>query len=112
MAKPEKRNSGAKGLRLVVGAFVVTMVVVAFIVLLTFIILADPHSCSAMGRALAVLWGTIAAVFLASVVVVGVVAWKVIPGVAGRLVIVAAHGGAMLASYVVIAFVLMVAFNC
>jgi len=102
---------GVKGVLLVVGAYAATMVVAAF-TSLAIIALMEPHSCSDMGRALLVLWGTIAAVFLASVAVVGVVAWKIVAGVAGRLAIVAAYGVVMLASYVVIAFGLMVAFNC
>jgi len=107
-----KMNIGAKG-ALVVGAYVVTMGVAIFIALLAIIILMmEPHSCSTMGRALLVLWVTIAAVFLASAAVVGVVAWKIVADTAGRLAIVAVYGVMMLASYVVIAFGLMVAFNC
>ncbi len=75
-------------------------------------ILMQPHNCTDFGRALLVLWGTIAALFLASVAVVGVVAWKAIQGIAGCLAIVAIHGTAMLGSYIVIAFGLMVLFNC
>jgi hypothetical protein len=44
--------------------------------------------------------------------VVGVVAWKVIPSVQQRWAIVVVYGMMMLASYVVIAFGLLVAFNC
>jgi hypothetical protein len=102
---------GAKGVLLVVGAYAAT-IGVAVVTSLAIIILMEPHSCSAMGRALLVLWGTIAAVFLTSVAMVGVVAWKIVAGVAARLAIVAAYGVAMLASYIVIAFGLMVAFNC
>jgi hypothetical protein len=87
------------------------MVVVAFITLLV-IFLMDPSNCGAVSRALSLLGGTIAVVFLASVVVVGVVAWKIIPGIAGRLAIVVAYGVLLLASYVVMACGLMVAFNC
>jgi hypothetical protein len=77
----------------------------------TFVLMA-PHDCSDMERALLVLWGTIAAIFLASVAVVGVVAWRIAANMAGRLAIVAAYGVVMLSSYVVVAFGLMVAFNC
>ena len=106
-----KMSTGAKGILLVVGAYISTMAVAAFTSLAIMILMA-PHSCSAMGRALLVLWGTIAGVFLVSVAMVGVVAWKIVAGVAGRLAIVAVYGVVMLASYVVIAFGLMVAFNC
>ena len=105
-------NTGAKGILLVVGAYVVTMGVAACIVTLAIMSLMDETSCSAMSRAMLVLWGTIAVVFIASVVVVGVVAGKVFPGAAGRWAIVAVHGVALLVSYVVIACGLMVAFNC
>jgi hypothetical protein len=108
-----KTNAGAKGVLLVVGAYVATIGVAACITSLAFItILMEPPSCSAIGQALLVLWGTIAALFLASVAVVGVVAWKIVVGVAGRLAIMAVYGVLMLVSYVVIAFGLMVAFNC
>ena len=97
---------------MVVGAYVVTMGLVACIVTLAIMTLMGEHSCSVMSRALLVLWATIGAVFLASVVVVKVLAWEVIPSVGGRLATVVAHGVALLVSYIVIAFGLMVAFNC
>ncbi len=106
-------NTGAKGILLVVGAYVVTMGVAIFIALLAIMILMmEPHSCSTMSQTLVALWVTIAAVFLASAAVVGVVAYKIVAGIAGRLAIVAVYGVVMLTSYVIIAFGLMVAFNC
>lgn len=107
-----KMNKGVKGILLVVGASVVTLGVTVLIIVLAIMILLEPHSCSAMSRALLVLWGTIALVILTSVIVVGVAAWKIIPDTTGRVAIVAVYGLAMLASYVFIAFGLMVAFNC
>jgi hypothetical protein len=84
-----------------------------FIALLTIMVLMmEPHSCSTMSQALVALWVTIAVVFLASAAVVGVGAWKIVEGIAGRLTIVVVYGVVMLVSYVVIAFGLMVAFNC
>ena len=106
-----KMSASAKGALLVIGAYVATMGVAAF-TSIAIMILMKPHSCSDMSRALLVLWGTIAAVFLASVAVVGVVVCKIVAGVAGRLAIVAVYGVTMLASYVVVAFGVMVAFNC
>lgn len=105
-------NASAKAIRLVVVAYLVTMVVTVLAVAIAFMILVEPRSCSAMTRALLVLWTTLAALFLASVMVVGVAAWKVIPRVAGRLAAVGVYGVALLGSYVVIAFGLLVAFNC
>jgi len=108
-----KMSTGAKGALLVVGAYVVTIGVAVFIAVLAIMILMmGSHSCSTMGQALVALWVTIAAVFLASAAVVGVVAWKIVEGTVGRLAIVGVYGVVTFASYVVIAFVLMVAFNC
>ena len=112
MGESAKVDIGAKGLQLVIRAYLVTMGVTVLITLLTIIILVDTHSCSSVGRALVVLAGTTAAVFLTSVAVVGVGAWKVIPGVADRLVILVVYGVMMLASYVVFTCGLMVLFNC
>jgi hypothetical protein len=105
-------SSGDKAGRLIVGAYIVTMMVAVLVVTLAIMVLIEPHSCRAMGRALLVLWATTAALFLASTLVVGVVAWKVIPSVQQRWAIVVVYGMMMLASYVVIAFGLLVAFNC
>lgn len=106
-----KMSAGAKGVLLGVGAYVATIGVTAF-ASLAIMILVKPHSCGDMGRALLVLWGTIAAVFLASIAVVGIVAWMIIAGVAARVAIVTVYGVAALASYAAIAFGLMVGFNC
>ena len=104
-------SDGAKGVLLGVGAYIATIGVAAFTALAVMMLM-DPYSCSEMGRALVVLWGTIAAVFLASVAVVGVVAWKIIAAAASRWAILILYGVVMLASYVAIAFGLMVGFNC
>jgi hypothetical protein len=112
MGESTKTDAGAKWRRLVLRAYLVTMGVTGLITLLTIIILVDTHSCSSVSRALPVLGGTTAVVSLASVAVVGVGAWKAIPGVAERLAIVLGYGAMMLASYVVITCGLMVVFNC
>ena len=104
-------SASAKGVLLGVGAYVVTIGVAAFTALVIMMLM-DPYSCSEMGRALVVLWGTIAAVFLASVAVVGVVAWRIIAGRGARWAILILYGVATLASYLAIAFGLMVGFNC
>jgi hypothetical protein len=105
-------NTGAKGLRLVIRAYLVTMGVTVLITLLTIIIMVDTHSCSSVSRGLAVLGGTTAVVFLASVAVVGVRAWKAIPDTADRLGTVVVYVLMVLASFVVITCGLMVVFNC
>ena len=104
-------NTGVKGALLAVGAYAATMVACACTSLTTMVLM-DSNSCSAATRAMLVLWVIIAALFLASVAVVGVLAGKVVAGIAGRLAIVGLYGVVMLVSYVVVAFGLMVAFNC
>jgi hypothetical protein len=104
-------RTGVKGVLLVVGAYAVTIGAVVF-TSLAIMLLMEPNGCSAMGQAMVVLWVTIAAEFFVSVAVVGVVAWKIVGSVAGRLATVVVYALVMLASYVVIAFGLMVAFNC
>ena len=107
-----KMNTGSRWVRLIVVAYIVAVGVACFIISFASMVFIDTTKCGAVGRALPVLLITIAVVFLISVVVVGVKARKIIPGVAGRRGIVAVYGVAMLASFVVIAFGLMVAFNC
>jgi len=107
-----KMNAPARGVLLVVGACMVTACLACSIITFASMVFIDTTKCGAVSRALPVLWITIAVVFLASVVVVGVKARKIIPGVAGRRAIVAVYGVVMLASFVVIAFGLLVAFNC
>ncbi len=106
-----RASIGTKAVLLVVGTYVVTLAVTVCIVVLVVSGL-ETFNCGDMGRALVMLWKTIGGVFLASIVVVGVVAWRIVPGVGGRWATVAVYGVAMLASYVVVAFGLMVAFNC
>ena len=112
MGESAKVGNGAKGLQLVVRAYLVTMAVTVLITLLAIIALVDTTNCGSVGRALAVLAGTTAVVFLACVAVVGVRAWIVIPGVADRLLIVVVYMVMMLASFVVFTCGLMVLFNC
>jgi hypothetical protein len=108
----KKMNANAKSLTLVVGAYVVTMGVAVFIIAFAIMILMGTTHCSTMSQALMALGSTIAMVFLTSIIVVGVAVWKIYPSFAGRLVIMAVYGAAMLVSYVVIAFGLLVVFNC
>ena len=100
-----------KAIVMAIGAYVMTLIVAALVALIVMTVM-DPRNCTDLSQALLVLWGTIATLFLASVVAVGVVAWKIVPGTAGRFVILAVYGIALMASYAVIAFGLMVAFNC
>ena len=106
-------NTDAKGVLLVAGTYIVTIGIAILVVALAIMILMmGSYNCSDMGRALIVLWLLLAALFLASVVVVGVVAWRSIASTVGRWATVIAYGIVMLASFVVFAFGLMVLFNC
>ena len=100
-----------KAIGLAIGAYIITLIVAALAALIVMTVM-DPRGCSDLSQALLLLWGTIAALFLASVGAVGVAVWKMAPGTAARFVILAVYGSALLASYVVIAFGLMVALNC
>ena len=100
-----------KAIGLAIGTYIATLIVAALAVLILMTVM-DPRGCSDLSQALLVLLGTIAALFLASGVAVGVAAWKVVPGKAGRFALLAAYGVALLLRYIVIAFGLMVALNC
>jgi hypothetical protein len=104
-------NTGVKGILLVVGAYAVTLVVCACTTLTT-TAFTDTTNCGAVSRALGVMFVTMGALFLASVAIVGIVARKMVGHVAGCLAIVILYAVVMVASYVVVAFGLMVAFNC
>jgi len=108
----DNMSTGTKGVLLVIGAYIVTIVAAIIIIAIFVTFLIDTHNCYSMGPSLVALWCTTAAAFLVSVIVVGVVAWKIIPSTAGRLLTVAFYGAAMLVTYVGIAFGILVAFNC
>ena len=102
----------ARAVLLTAAVYAFTMCVSALIISLTIMILLEPHSCSAVSRALLILWGTTAALFLASVLVAAALVWRTVQEKASRLTIAAVYGTLMLVSYVLIAFGLMVLFNC
>ena len=108
----DQMNTSSRVVRLTGIAYIVAIGAACLFITFASMVFIDTTKCGAVSRALPVLWITIAVVFLASVVVVGVKARKIIPGVAGRRAIVAVYGVVMLASFVVIAFGLLVAFNC
>ncbi len=116
MTRPDtstEMSAGVKGVLAAVVAYIATIGMAVFIAVTAIVILMiGSPSCSDMGQALLVLWGTIAAVFLASTAVLGVVVCKIVAGTTGRLAIVVTYGVVLLVSYAVIAFGLMVAFNC
>ena len=112
LQKLSKLNPVARGVLLVVGAYFITIWLAIFIISIAFMILMDTSSCSTMGRALVTLWIAIAMLFLASIVVVTALARKITLNFPGRLAIVGTHSFVLLMSYIIIAFGLLVAFNC
>ena len=107
----DRLNIGPKLILFLLGAYVVSMGTVLFATLAVLIVM-QPQTCSAMSRTLSVLWATIAALFIASVGLIGGVVWKSKTGVVGRVAAAAIFVAVLLASYIVIALSLMVAFNC
>ena len=112
MGESTQPKPGAKWRQLVILAYLVTMGVTVLITSLTIIFLVDGSDCGSVERGLAVMGGTTAVLFLASVAVVGVGVWKAIPTVAERWAIVVGYGAMMLASLVVFTCGLMVILNC
>jgi hypothetical protein len=109
--KSNQLNAGIKGMLLVFGAYLVTIGVAIAIIVFAIIILSQiALDCSDVDWALVTLWSTIALEFLISVILVRVVARKVIP--TKHLAALVVHIILLLASYVVIAFGLLVLFNC
>lgn len=94
-----------------IGAYVLTLIVA---ILLAVVLLAElsPRGCGAVSQTLRLLWGTVAALFLTSAIAMGVTMWKMTPRGVGRVVLLMAYSIALLASYLVIAFGLMIALNC
>ncbi len=97
-----------KAILLGIGAYVVTLAVAAIASGITMELLA-PRGCSAVSDAVGML---IAVLFVVSVVIVGLRARKIMARTGGRVAIIGVYSGLMAVSYVVIAFGLMVAFNC
>jgi len=100
-----------KAIVLTIGAYIITLITAALAALIVMTVMA-PRGCSDLSQALLVMWLVIAVLFLASCVTVGVAVRRATADRAGRVVLLAAYIAALLISYVVIAFGLMVALNC
>lgn len=109
-----RMNPNAKMLTLGVGGYIVTIgLAIAIIVIgITILVGTGTGNCSTMSNALVGLWTILGGVFLTSVILIGVAAWKTYPGCGSRMIVLAAYGFASLVSFVFLAFFLMVAFNC
>jgi len=111
MNNPDNVNNGAKGLIKIAGTCVVTMGLAVLTIVLAILILYS-SSCGAISRAIPVVLGVIAAIFIASGFIVRNIVRKVLPERSQRLAAVILYALALLVSYPFIAFVLLVIFNC
>lgn len=100
-----------KGILLVIGSYIATLVVAAIASVVAMLLLA-PRGCSALSNAVGVLFVLIAVLFVVSAVAMGLHARKVSASRGGRLAIIGVYVVALAVSYIIIAFGLMVAFNC
>lgn len=100
-----------KAIVLAISAYIITLLAAALAALIVMTVM-SPRGCGDLSQALLVMWLAIAALFLASGVTVGMAVRRESAGKAGRVVLLAAYSAALLISYVVIAFGLMVALNC
>ena len=106
-------NNNSKRILLAAAAYVVTMFVAIFIIVFAIaIILQQSFNCSDMGRALSALWVTIALVCIGSLVAVVAATRRYAPDMTVRNPVLVAYGAVILASYGVLAFGLMILFNC
>ncbi len=96
---------------LVASAYLTTLTVA---VITTLIIMAvmGPRSCSTLAWALPVLWGVNALIILTSIAGVSIAAWNIITGTTARILLCLGYALVMLITYFMIAFGLMIAFNC
>ncbi len=104
-------KAAAKALLLAIGAYVGTVAFggVAAGVALAFM---SPRGCASYGRALVVVWVVVAIAFLLGLLTTGLASLWMKLSAAARLGLVGALGAALLATYVVVALGLTVAFNC
>jgi hypothetical protein len=114
IASFNKMNPNAKMLTLMVGGYVFTIVLAIAIIIIAIVILygADITNCSTLSMAMVGLWIILGGLFLASLGLVEVFAWKTYPGCGARLAVLVAYGTPLLVSYIVLAFSLMIVFNC
>jgi hypothetical protein len=114
VASFNKMNPNAKMLTLMVGGYVFTIVLAIAIIIIAIMILygAGIRNCNTLSTAMVGLWIILGGVFIASLGLIEAFAWKTYPGCGARLAVLVAYGLALMVSYVVLAFGLMIAFNC
>jgi hypothetical protein len=102
---------GLKGVLLALGGYAVTMAV-ALVASITAFAVVSPHGCASYGRALVAIWVALAGTLLLSVIAVGFAAGRLGLGAAARWGLVVGYGFALLVTFVVIGFGLLIGFNC
>jgi hypothetical protein len=107
-----KLNANAKGIVVVVGGFLGTVGIVLFIDIFSILFLIDTTNCGKISDALGVLLTLHAFLFLASLLIVRIWAWKIYTNLAGRLAILGVYGASMVAGFIMISFGLLVILNC
>jgi len=110
----KQKNSGINAALLVIAAYLAAMLAAVLMVALMMIIVEQMNirDCQTMGQVMLGLLIAIAAVFAISVWTVRSKARSIISNNGWRLAAVIAHAAALLTSYLLIVFTLLVAFNC
>jgi hypothetical protein len=109
--KQQSMKPGIKITLLGCGAYILTIVLAVAIVAATLLI-GQPQSCSDYGDTLVLLWALLACLCLGSTAVTGVGIWRMVNNIWGGVAATAVYGLALLLSYLLLAFTLMVGFNC
>jgi hypothetical protein len=112
LAKREQTlNTTVRAVLLLMGAYALAFVMVAVVSGLVMLTM-SPHACKEYSDTLGVLWATIGGAMCVCWVVVAFLAWRYLEGLLARGVVLTLYAVALLTMYVVIAFGLMLAFNC
>lgn len=104
-------KSSGKVVLLSFGAFGLTIGLVITTVIATLII-ARPQSCSDYSQTLLLLWVVIGGLCLASTAVVGYGTWRITHSKRGSVIVTAVYGLIILLTYLFMALILMIGFNC
>jgi hypothetical protein len=93
------------------GAYVLT-IVLAFATIVATLRIMQPSSCPDYSDTLALVWASLACVCLVSTAVVGVGFWRITDTIRGGGAATAVYGLIILFTYLFMALILMIGFNC
>ena len=96
---------------IILGAYVGSLVVAVVSLGITAIIV-QPHSCADASRLLTMLWVALGVMYLVSAAAVAGVLWRTGLRTRVRVTALLAYGAVLLITYLAVAFILMIAFNC